>query len=418
MDLNRRKVLEMLSDGKITAEEADMLLDRLKPGEPATPGDTQPEQPEAPPKAPPTPPGFGVSVNLGGMGDMLGSLGEMIEQTTNSAIEQASEQVAEAFEASTHQSQTHRSSGGVSSGAKGGSAAAFSFSSGAGAANPGNAASCQSGGRQASSHNSGGIHLKEETRKVEVDHVLGSPLRIRSDNGGVLIDGTTGNRVHIEAVIRTHTDERLAATTLNLVRDSDGTLRVEPVWPDDLREGDEGCDFTIQVPGGNGIEVRTSNGPVTVNGQAGNAVLRTTNGNVTVKDHNGAVNATTKNGSIHTESIDGALSATTDNGSVQAHAVAGPVGIKTSNAPVNVGLTAENSGPVVIATSNAPATLSVGKAFSGAVSLKTSNGSINYGNASHVQLVSQGKKETHLQVGKGGVQSSVKTSNATIQVNF
>jgi len=335
----------MLSEGKITPEEAEQLLEKVDQDKPAPESDGGQRNDSS--RTAGANEGVGVSVNIGGMGNLLGNLGSMIEKTAAQANESA-------------QVSAVRADGSAG-------ASAFSFASG-GSATPGNASS-----RSRSS----GTGLKQGNRSVAIEHKPATALSVRTDNGTVRVSQAQGNEVHIEATIRARSDERLAATTLNVDRDDQGTLHVAPAWPDNERETDEGCDFTITVPDMEGIRVVTGNGDIDLQNLAGDAVLETANGDVTVHDQDGAVDARTNNGCITLEGVQGAAIARANNGRVAIREARGAVEVKTSNAAVDVGLTPDNEGPVDVDTNNAMVSLSVGSAFKGALSLSTSNGKVH-----------------------------------------
>ncbi len=78
---------------------------------------------------------------------------------------------------------------------------------------------------------------------------------------------------------------------------SDGDRRRD--WSDDRDDGWVSVEYTVRVPDGVKVDVRTVNGGVEVRGATAEVVARTTNGTVRAETLGGPVDARTTNGSIH-----------------------------------------------------------------------------------------------------------------------
>ncbi len=419
MDPNQRKVLEMLSQGKITPEEAERLLDKLGQGEPKSSGKEASVEAKAAVSGGPRVPR--VKVKVEGVGDLMDSLGSMIEKTTaqvNEVIESAEEQawgvdVEIAGDALTPGEAESRQgeSGGVAY------SESYSYASN-GVSAPAQSASYGSTASRAVSTSSSEGAMKEESRTVEVAQVAGKALRVRAENGAVRVTPGSGNAVTIRATIRAETEERLEETKISAERSADGTLAIEPVWPAGGRRPNEGCGFEVAILDARGIDVQTSNGDIDLTGMGGKAELKTDNGSVTVRSQAGGVRVKTTNGSITLDGVEGRAVARTNNAKIRISGATGPVEAKNSNGPVDVQLSSDNEGPIQVVTNNAKVRLALSQVFKGALHLKTSNGKVKFDKPEHVQVIKSGHSSARLRVGEGGSPSSVKTNNGAIRVSF
>ena len=160
-------------------------------------------------------------------------------------------------------------------------------------------------------------HRSQMTMNLTSDHVVGSGVEVRSRNGRIEVVAVP-NRTDVAITVRIYTrgstmaeaEERLAASTVLVSRTSDGTLLVEPKFPEPVRGGD-GASILIELPDANGATLRTSNGSVHTHGLTGTPIVDTSNGSVEVVDHEGATTQATSNGSTPGAAHVGALSAAT-----------------------------------------------------------------------------------------------------------
>lgn len=244
----------------------------------------------------------------------------------------------------------------------------------------------------------------EKTTNLNTDHVPGSALEVRTHNGRIeVVASPERTDVSIEAKIyaRGNTvqeaEERLAATTLHVSRNDDGTLVIKPVFPEPHYGGD-GANIKIEVPDVNGATLDTSNGSVSTYGLAGILIVDTSNGSVKVIDHDGDAILDTSNGSVRIHNFNGSVHADTSNGSIE------------------VTLHDEQAGPLNLDTSNGSITVTVGVGFAGAVVLDTSNGSITVRDRlGRITSQTISKNRGRIVVGTGGEPSRLDTSNGRIR---
>ncbi len=265
-------------------------------------------------------------------------------------------------------------------------------------------------------------HRSQMTLNLTSDHVAGSAVEVRSRNGRIEVvavpnrtDVAITAKIYTRGATMAEAEERLAASTVLISRTSDGTLLVEPKFPEPVRGGD-GASILIELPDANGATLRTSNGSVHTYGLTGTLIVDTSNGSVEVMDHDGDTTVDTSNGSITVDDHVGALSADTSNGSIRINGLNGSVVADTSNGSIVLRLHDDQTGPINLDTSNGSITVRVGASFAGTVTLDTSNGSITV--RDHIgRITSQtiSKSYGRIEIGEGGEASRLDTSNGRIR---
>jgi hypothetical protein len=161
--------------------------------------------------------------------------------------------------------------------------------------------------------------------------------------------------------------------------------------------------FLVRAPKNANLDLQTKNGPIHVEGIAGNVKVRATNGPLALKDCGGTIDAHTANGPI---SFSG-------NG--------GDVKLTAQNGPVSVDLTGESwSGPQLDArTVNGPVSITVPENYRSGVRLQTSGHaplSCNIGACrTAVSDLSNSSSRT-IQLNGAGETVRVQTSNGPVSV--
>jgi len=241
----------------------------------------------------------------------------------------------------------------------------------------------------------------EATRTSTIAHVAGSSLSVETGNGAITVEAKPGvKEVTVVAKLKARTQERLDATRVLAERAESGVLKVYVLWPDNTREGNEGCAFEITLPDVRGVNLRSSNGAISLEGSSGDADLHTSNGRVTVKGH------------------DGGLKVKSSNGAITGTGVSGAVDADTSNGAITFTLAPGSAGPVELETSNGAVTLHVGRAFAGELAVKTSNGALTLPGGPGVVIKDRDKRSATLTFGEGGKASKVRTSNGAVTVTL
>jgi hypothetical protein len=238
------------------------------------------------------------------------------------------------------------------------------------------------------------------TRDVEVTFLLppGSGVAATTQNGAIDLAEAQRDDVLVRAHVRATSQERADAVQIVADTDEPEWLEISVVWPTE-RKSSEGVSFVIEAPGGRPVRASTGNGELVLTGFSGGAHLSTSNGAVTATGHDGAVRADTSNGAITIVGATGAVDA------------------ETSNGEVRVELADHSAGPVELDSSNGAITLVVGPGFAGKISADTSNGAVNLsGEQGSVQQLSGERGSRTVQIGEGGAESRVETSNGQIHI--
>jgi hypothetical protein len=240
--------------------------------------------------------------------------------------------------------------------------------------------------------------LVEGTQSLSAPHVAGTPLRVETDNGEIIVRRAEGDVVQIVGHVRAVSQVRLDATQIAATRDDDQTLVVSVEWPDGKTLNREGCSFEIAIPDAVGITLHTNNGQLSVADLGGEAELRTANGAIDVSRHDGPVDCETNNGAITVTDAAGAVQA------------------KSMNGTVRIGLAADAPGPVQAQTYNGAIDLAIGPAFVGRLEISTMNGGVSVDKSVSGTFVSSSGHRAELTFGDSEQRSSASTFNGAVRV--
>lgn len=222
-------------------------------------------------------------------------------------------------------------------------------------------------------------------------------LVVTSQNGGITVKRGEGPDIAVTAEIRATSPERANATSIGSDIMPEGTLSIEPVWPDGMYRSGESCSFTIMLPRSASVTLNTSNGPIEVWSMAGDAVAHTSNGRIEFVSHDGSIDAKTSNGEIVIRGNTASTSCTTSNGSVK------------------VDLGQHSTGPVRIETSNGAVELVIGPGFAGTLDARTSNGAMS-ATVPNARITTGGKNSLRIEMPTPGDASSITTRNGRVTV--
>jgi hypothetical protein len=120
------------------------------------------------------------------------------------------------------------------------------------------------------------------------------------DNGGVTVEAWDRNEIRVRAVVRgsARTDERARELAAG-VQVQTGGGRVSSTGPDrNSRREWWSVSYRINVPRKTDLDLNAHNGGVSITGVAGNIRFDTTNGGVRLTDLGGRVNGSTRNGGL------------------------------------------------------------------------------------------------------------------------
>jgi putative adhesin len=165
----------------------------------------------------------------------------------------------------------------------------------------------------------------EVTRDATADAVGVASLSLVTDNAAVTVESwpqaQVDAHVRLKATGTSDADvqQRLAATSLALRREG-SALRVDVTMPPERVTAQE---FTLRLPAALALDLRTSNGAISVSGVTGAVQLHTTNGAIDVRGTTGAMDLHSTNGAITLADVASRSTLETTNGSINVRLAAG-----------------------------------------------------------------------------------------------
>jgi hypothetical protein len=221
-----------------------------------------------------------------------------------------------------------------------------------------------------------------EVREFTVAATAG-PLTVQGTNGGIQVDGESRGDVHIAAkVVATASTEArarqiAAAVVLNPTAD-----HVEAEGPRDLQDREGwSVSYRLTVP-----RVLDLN-------------LRTTNGGISIRDVESKVQFATTNGGVKLVSVSGDVRGRTTNGGVD----------------VQLDGAAWNGEGLDVETSNGGVRLTVPETYSAQLEVHTRNGGMNVDVPGAVQ--DRRARDVSVQLGSGGAPIKLRTTNGGVKVS-
>jgi DUF4097 and DUF4098 domain-containing protein YvlB len=161
------------------------------------------------------------------------------------------------------------------------------------------------------------------SRKVK----LGRDGRVSVGNvsGDIVVTGGSGDEVSIEAVKHTRGDQSRLAAVRVVVEDRAGRVDIRTEYDNSrmFRNNNVSVGYTVTVPSGASVEMKSVSGNITVTGVRGSVRAETVSGNVTTIDTPKVEAAKSVSGDVTLSgiAIDGDLSASTVSGTVSAKGV-------------------------------------------------------------------------------------------------
>ena len=118
-------------------------------------------------------------------------------------------------------------------------------------------------------------------------------------NGGISVEAWDRNDIRVRAIVRTNarSDER-SRQLASGVQIQSGGGRVSATGPDTERRENWSVSYRINVPRRTDLDLNASNGGITISGVSGNLRFDTNNGGVRLADLGGRVNGRTVNGGL------------------------------------------------------------------------------------------------------------------------
>jgi DUF4097 and DUF4098 domain-containing protein YvlB len=103
-------------------------------------------------------------------------------------------------------------------------------------------------------------------------------------------------------------------------------------WDDD----DDDVDYLLTVPAAMNLDLRTSDGDITVDGTMGEVTVRASDGDVIIRGGSGRVSARTSDGSITVEGVDGRIHLESSDGDIRVEGAAGDIEIEATDGTVEL----------------------------------------------------------------------------------
>lgn len=224
-------------------------------------------------------------------------------------------------------------------------------------------------------------------------------LNVGSSNGSITVEAWDSDDVLVIALVsaqaRNLEDARELAREIEIVADGD---RVRAEGPRTRGRESWSVGFRVYVPMRTALELRSSNGSLSVSDVAGDMSLGTSNGSIRLLRSEGDVEARTTNGRIQLEEVSGEIRARTTNGSITVRLA----GERFAGRGLDLG------------TTNGSITVQAPPGFSADLDASTSNGTIR----TDFPLLVQGRIGRRIQapIGEGGPPVRLRTTNGSIRL--
>jgi len=228
----------------------------------------------------------------------------------------------------------------------------------------------------------------------------GDVFALENVNGRVTVVTWKESKVEIKAVKVARDDEKDLKDVEIRVDESSGTVAVKAIWPKFRRNFQVRVDFDVKVPEGVNLKkVETVNGNVEATGVFASAELETTNGSVTADGVKGTLDVSTTNGEIKVARHEGKLTAGTTNG-----------GIRLEKLVFKDGIRAETTNGSITLAIDAPDQVNA------SLRAETTNGHISVDFPVTLKNLRQSRRLIEAQVGQGGPEISLHTTNGSITI--
>jgi hypothetical protein len=235
-------------------------------------------------------------------------------------------------------------------------------------------------------------------------------LVVDSLNGRIQIEGGSGNKVDIQATIR-----NTAGLRYDAVQNGDQiTVTVAGTGGWQLFGNNAGADITVSVPAGIALNLKTSNGDISVQGTRRGGVLKTSNGKVVLQNVQGDFDGTTSNGRIEVTGLQGSGLFKTSNGKVDLQGVVGSCSASTSNGPISFVGEMKAEGQNRLTTSNGAVSVQLQGTPSVTLDASTSNGKVS--SALAILATNTGNTSLAGKIGAGEATLYIRTSNGSITI--
>ncbi len=241
--------------------------------------------------------------------------------------------------------------------------------------------------------------FREEFSKTAVLKA-GDSFALDNVNGRINVLTWKESRVEIKAVKIARDDEKDLKEVEIRVEESPGLVSVKTIWPEHKHNFHVKVDFDVRVPEGVNLKsVETVNGDVSVTGEFGSAEVETTNGEVTADGVKATLRAATTNGGISVSRNQGSVDAETTNGEIRLEKLNFKDGIRAETTNGSITLTIESP-----------------ELLNAQLKAETTNGHVSVDFPVTLKNLDQSKRVIEAQIGKGGPEISLTTTNGSITI--
>jgi DUF4097 and DUF4098 domain-containing protein YvlB len=226
----------------------------------------------------------------------------------------------------------------------------------------------------------------------------GEVFALDNVNGRVTVSTWKDSKVEIKAVKVARDNEKDLKDVEIRVDESAGMVTVKAIWPKHRNNFHVKVDFDVKVPEGVSLKkVETVNGDVDVTGTFASAELETTNGSVSADGVKGALDVSTTNGGIKVSRQEGKLLAETTNGSIRLERLTFKDGIRAETTNGSITLAIESPDQI-----------------NASLLAETTNGHISVDFPVTLKNLRQSRRLIEAQIGQGGPEISLHTTNGSI----
>lgn len=261
--------------------------------------------------------------------------------------------------------------------------------------------------------------------------------------GTVIVEPSTDGKIKVQYCksLTGSSEERLQEISEDLTVDvthSESELRIKTDRPYPRPSGVKSMkiEFHVFLPEAILVNIRTSNSSIKLNDLQQDVKISSSNGLLTIENHQGNISAKTSNGRIHLEACYGYLDLRTSNGDIVCNDVKGALKADTSNGGIIVNTTdilqgvnlGSSNGSIKFKgqmvqgnkyyfhTSNANILVWLDSQLGYDLDARTSNGRVNF-DFPFQYAGSYNRNNLQGQIGHGGTQLTMKTSNGNILIH-
>jgi len=243
-----------------------------------------------------------------------------------------------------------------------------------------------------------GTEESEEFSKV-LPLKSGGTFSLKNVNGSVTITTWKEDKVDIKALKTTKGDPDKLKEVKIEVEATANSVSVDTIFPEwkNIRVS---VNYEVKVPQGINLDkVKSTNGSVYITGPVGHTTASTTNGRIELDGAKGAISLSSTNGRIEAVNIRGELDADTTNGTIVLEMLSFEDTIKAK-------------------TTNGSITLRVGSLenVNADFNARTTNGSISLDLPVTLKSMKKSRRSLEGQIGQGGPEISLRTTNGSIKI--